>query len=321
MENKIIATLQLVSIEPESKILVRRIYPNQSSPIGELNVSEVPQTARKYLYRTFDDKIVETGLYAQQVKSWHDRPSIEISTQIGCPIRCIMCASGEIRFVRNLTDLEMVSQVLMTKELARITHDNIAVSAMGTGETSLNFVNLSKAFQVITKMFPGTEYRVATMGANLSAFDYWAKHMPDPFQLVPSLHSATQASRKRIIPGSTDINAFISAIVKFHNERPDSRVLIKYVMMQGINDADQDVDSLRRLLDPVKDFACLQFCILNSTPFSQANALNGTNDEIINEWMCKLQPDFSKNMLSLKFIDAQNIACGQTTSRFLSSYR
>jgi 23S rRNA (adenine2503-C2)-methyltransferase len=315
------SALKSIGIELENRINVRRSYATfDPEGIFYLDTSEVPQVAQKYLYQTQDGLVIETGVYQQPVKTWHGRPCIEISSQVGCAMRCIMCASGELKFVRDLTELELIEQVLLTKKLSGITQDNIAVSAMGTGETSLNYIHLTKALQAITAKYPGTEYRVATMGANLVALDYWAEHMPDPFQLVPSLHAATMKSRKRVIPGSHDIHKFIEAIVRFYTSRPKSQVLIKYIMMHDLNDSNADLDALLDLLYPVKDFACLQFCVLNPTPYSAANGLTRVDDNVINRWMEKLQPHFTKKMLSLYFINAHEIACGQTTLKLSQAH-
>ena len=313
-------SLGVESIEPVNRIAVRRTYCFREKKFT-LDITDVLQQARKYLYRTSDGHVIETGLYEQPVKTWHNRPSIEISSQIGCSIRCIMCASGDLKFLRNLNSQELVAQVLQTKKLAMITQNDIAVSAMGTGETSLNHIQLTEAFNAITELYPGTEYRVATMGANLEALEYWAIKMPEPFQLVPSLHAASPETRKKIIPGSSNPYDFIQAIANFHDLRPASRILIKYIMIKDLNDSDREFDLLCKLIEPVKDFADIQFCVMNPTPCSLVRELVGTATEIINAWILRLQPQMKAKALSLYFIDAKEIACGQTTYRFLTSFK
>src|SRR6185312_10003672 len=97
----------------------------------------------KLLVELRDGKRIETVLLP-----YEDRTSVCISSQVGCPVGCVFCATATMGFARNLTAGEMVDQVLTADELARtratiprVTH----VVVMGMGEPLLNFSPLVKA--------------------------------------------------------------------------------------------------------------------------------------------------------------------------------
>src|SRR3712207_6044478 len=102
-----------------------------------------------------------TTLFRSVVLPYPDRTSVCISSQVGCPVGCVFCATATMGFGRNLQTGEMVDQVLTAREQApggRVTH----VVVMGMGEPLINYEALVRAFRLLHDEV-GLSYRHLTV--------------------------------------------------------------------------------------------------------------------------------------------------------------
>jgi 23S rRNA (adenine2503-C2)-methyltransferase len=206
---------------------------------------------RKWLLRLADGRLVEAVLIPEA-----DRTALCLSTQVGCTLSCTFCHTGTMPLVRNLTAGEIVAQILVAKDALgdwgapsrrRLTH----LVVMGMGEPLLNYDNVKAALQLamdadgldlgrrrITLSTSGVVPRIAACGAELGV------------GLAISLHAVTDAVRDRLVPLNRKWNlASLMDAVRAYPGR--GRITFEYVMLDGVNDADEDARGLIRLLEGV----------------------------------------------------------------------
>jgi len=180
------------------------------------------------------------------------RNTVCISSQIGCSLGCQFCATGQLGFKRNLSDWEMVEQVLffaktLKKEAKRV--DNVVF--MGMGEPFLNYDNVLSAVKIINDQFGlnvgARHISISTCGI-VEGID---KFTDEDLQvnLAISLHAANNILRSKLIPlnKTYPIEAILTAVDKYI-KKTRRRVMFEYLMIAGINDSDKDAKDLARLL-------------------------------------------------------------------------
>ncbi len=282
------------------------------------------QLGRKYLFRTSDNSIIETGVYAHCGEL--DRPramkidaGVEIATQAGCGQRCIMCASGALKHTRNLSNEEMWQQISTTIHTEGITPNSMEqlffVSAMGIGEPSLNATNVLEVMKMVREHFPKADINISTNGINPEAISFWADGLTGPLHLQLSLHGPDDETRVRIMPGIRGTkNATIEKMLEqtdyFHRVHPAGKIWVAYTPLCGINDSDTQIEKLlRKTLYSRRDFLTLKFLVLNRTSISDANGLRSADLDRIQRWV-----DEAKNTgyySSYRWRIMTDIACGQ----------
>jgi len=190
-----------------------------------------------------------------------DRFSCCLSTQVGCPIGCTFCASGQGEFVRNLGPGEIVEQVLTVQEIIKSgvikissrSHriDNVVI--MGMGEPLLNYESTIKAVRLLNNEI-GIGIRhitISTVGI-VPGILKLAKEKSQ-VTLAVSLHAPTDELRKKLIPGMTKWG--ISEITNASREyirQTGRRVTFEYCMLDGLNDGALEARELARILTGLK---------------------------------------------------------------------
>jgi 23S rRNA (adenine2503-C2)-methyltransferase len=189
-----------------------------------------------------DGKQIETV-----VLPYPDRTSVCISSQVGCPVGCVFCATATMGFGRNLTAGEMVDEVLTAREHSasgRVTH----VVVMGMGEPLLNYENLVRACRLLHEEV-GLSYRHLTIST--------AGHVPGirrladerlPVTLALSLHAPNDALRARLIPMSRKwgVREVMDAVWEY-SERTGRRVTLEYLLLAQVNDEPEHAEELAHL--------------------------------------------------------------------------
>ena len=169
------------------------------------------------------------------------RRSICVSSQSGCPLTCTFCATGTMKFGRNLTSSEILDQVLHFRRIEPVDH----LVFMGMGEPGFNMPNVLEA----TRRLPdvGITHRrttVSTVGwlpgiEQLAASDL-------PIRLALSLHAPEDGLRSRIMPVNDryPIADILAATERYYEQRR-RMVFIEYVMLAGVNDTHVQARSSR----------------------------------------------------------------------------
>jgi 23S rRNA (adenine2503-C2)-methyltransferase len=208
----------------------------------------VERTARardgtvKVLFRTHDGLPVEAVLM-----SYRDgRRSVCISSQSGCPLTCTFCATGAMRFGRNLTAGEILDQALHFRRMGDVNH----AVFMGMGEPMMNLDAVLAACRRLPDV--GITHRrtgISTVGW-VPGIDLLASEGP-PLRLALSLHAPEDSLRTKIMPVNERYPlAEVLAACRRHYERRRRRVFVEYVMLAGVNDRVEQARALADLLDP-----------------------------------------------------------------------
>jgi 23S rRNA (adenine2503-C2)-methyltransferase len=189
-----------------------------------------------------DGQIIETV----QMEYEALRKTICVSSQAGCPIGCLFCATGKMGFKRNLSVSEILSQIYYFAEKGKI--NNIVF--MGMGEPFLNYENVLAAARILNhplgQNIAARKITLSTVGI-ISGIKKLADE-PEQFRLAWSLVAAFDQKREKLIPlkNLPSIHDLIEAF-KEYQEKTKRRITIEYVVLDGLNDGKDDLDELIRI--------------------------------------------------------------------------
>jgi len=194
----------------------------------------------KTLFHTHDGRPIEAVLMRYR----DGRRSLCLSSQSGCPLTCTFCATGTMKFGRNLTVGEIVDQALHFRRFEDVDH----AVFMGMGEPLMNFDNVLAAAKRLPDM--GITHRrttISTVGW-LPGIERLIED-PAPIRLALSLHAPEEALRSRIMPVNErySMEQVLDGCRRWHAAKR-RRVFIEYVMLAGVNDQYEQALQLARLL-------------------------------------------------------------------------
>jgi 23S rRNA (adenine2503-C2)-methyltransferase len=197
----------------------------------------------KALFATPDGHPVEAVLMRYR----DGRRSVCVSSQSGCPLTCTFCATGAMRFGRNLKPWEILDQVLHFRRLEPVDH----VVFMGMGEPLLNLDHVLAAARRLPDV--GVTHRrttVSTVGW-LPALRRFVDEVEEPIRLALSLHAAEGALRSQLMPVN-DRYPLADVLVECRRyfELRRRKVFVEYVMLGGVNDSPAHARELAGVLDP-----------------------------------------------------------------------
>src|SRR5436190_12846039 len=200
----------------------------------------------KLLLRLEDGRHIECVLIQE-----NDRRTACISTQVGCGMGCVFCASGLNGVIRNLTTGEILEQLVRLGNLLPSEQRLTNIVVMGMGEPMANLDHLIEALDVACAKdglgIGARHVTVSTVG--LPAKMRRIAELGKPYHLAVSLHAPNDALRSRIVPTNpkTGIEAILVA-ADYCFERTGRRVTYEYVLLSGINDRAEHARELARLL-------------------------------------------------------------------------
>ncbi len=199
-----------------------------------------PDGTEKFLFSLHDGETVETVLIPSP-----RRTTVCISTQVGCPVGCVFCATGRSGFVRNLETAEIADQVLFACRRLGRRINNVVV--MGMGEPLLNLAALIPALERLTdsgKLGIGDRHiTISTVGLP-GRIRTLADHGRQ-WKLALSLHAARDSLRKRLIPEAwrRPVDSLLEAC-RYYRRKTGRIVTFEYVLLAGINDDGSALDDL-----------------------------------------------------------------------------
>jgi len=205
----------------------------------------------KALFATADGRPLEAVLmrYRNSPSGSGGRRSVCVSSQSGCPLTCTFCATGSMRFARNLSASEILDQVLHFRRGEPV--DNCVF--MGMGEPMLNLDNVLAACERLPDL--GIAHRrtaISTVGW-IPGIERLAE-CEMPLRLALSLHAADDALRSELMPVNEryPLADVIEACHAFY-ARKRRRVFVEYVMLAGVNDRYEQALALARVLAPTRE--------------------------------------------------------------------
>ena len=208
----------------------------------------------KLLLNLTDGTPVETVLiqYPSSKINGHPRSTICVSTQIGCAMGCVFCATGQMGFEKNIRAEEIVAQVIHFADILQQRGEHVTnLVFMGMGEPMANYDEMIRAVRILThdRCF-GIGQRnitISTIGL-ISGIDKLAE---EDLQvgLAISLHAPNNELRKKLVPtaGPNSVEDIIEAGRRYF-KKTGRRVTFEYALMKGINDSPKIATELAILL-------------------------------------------------------------------------
>lgn len=200
----------------------------------------------KLLLQLQDGELVECVLMRDP-----DRRTVCISTQVGCAMGCVFCASGLLGVKRNLTAAEIFEQVLVLHRLMSDDEKITNIVVMGIGEPLANFRNLMQALSVLTSDdgfgLGARRITVSTVGLPEKIREF--ARSGQQYNLAVSLHAPNDPLRTEIVPVNRNIGiAEILDAADDYHEVTGRRISYEYVLLSGINDQAQHAEELASIL-------------------------------------------------------------------------
>ncbi len=216
-------------------------------------VSEDGDTT-KLLLNLSDDNYVETVLmqYSPSKIGGHPRSTICVSTQIGCAMGCVFCATGQMGFEKNIKAEEIVAQVIHFADILQQRGEHVTnLVFMGMGEPMANYDEMIRAVRILTHDrgfgLGQRHITISTIGIT-SGIDKLAEENLQ-IGLAISLHSPNNELRKKLVPtaGPNSVEDIIEAGRRYF-KKTGRRVTFEYALMAGINDSPEIAEELAILL-------------------------------------------------------------------------
>ncbi len=254
----------------------------------------------KVLFRTHDGHAVEAVLMRYR----DGRRSLCLSSQSGCPLTCTFCATGAMRFGRNLNASEILDQALHFRRIAPVNH----AVYMGMGEPFVNYeAVLDSAHRLPDLGITHRRTTISTVGwmPGLSRF---VDEVEEPIRLALSIHAADPALRSELMPVNDRYPLYeVLAECRRYFELRRRKVFVEYVMLAGVNDSPAAARALAALLDP-RTFK------VNLMPYNPTGTFEGSSRQTIEAF--KRELDRARIPATVRLTRGRDIeaACGQLAS-------
>ena len=223
---------------------------------------------RKTLFHLGDGRPIETVLMSYDHDGTRSRQTVCISSQAGCALGCVFCATGQMGFGRNLTLGEMVEQVLYFARQLKAEGDSLTnVVIMGMGEPFLNYEATLAAIDHLNDPegfnFGERRITVSTVGI-VPAVERFAEERRQ-VNLAVSLHAATDKLRTQLMPINRKypLSALIPAL-RHYTDLTHRRVTFEWALIRGVNDTPEQAQKLT-------DLAAGLLCHVNLIPLNPSD--------------------------------------------------
>lgn len=221
----------------------------------------------KVLFELHDKQLVETVLM-----KYERRRTLCISTQAGCAMGCVFCATGQMGFFRHLQTGEIVAQVLyFARQLAAEEQHVTNIVLMGMGEPLHNYDNTLAAIGILSDKaglnLGARKITISTVGL-VPAIRRFADEQRQ-YGLAVSLHAATDEERARLIPVADrwPLEELMAAC-DYYIEKTGRRLTFEWALIQYENDTRQQARALGRLLKG-------KLCHVNLIPLNPTKGYSG----------------------------------------------
>ncbi len=222
---------------------------NKKCPLeikGEILESDDGQTM-KALIKLDDGLKIESVLMKHKGESG-ERNTVCVSSQVGCPLACKFCATGEMGFKRNLTVSEIVEQVLF---FARRGDKISNIVFMGMGEPFLNYENVLAAIRLFNDEqglnIGARKISISTSGV-IEGIEKLAEEKLQ-LNLAISLHAPDDALRSELMPVNKKypLEKVLKAVDDYI-KKTSRRVMFEYLLIKGVNDSPNHARRLARIM-------------------------------------------------------------------------
>ena len=252
----------------------------------------------KALFRTPDGRPVEAVLMRYR----DGRRSLCLSSQSGCPLTCTFCATGRMKFGRNLTASEILDQALHFRRKEPVNH----AVFMGMGEPLLNVDAVLAACERLPDIgIASRRTAISTVGW-IPGIERLATDGP-PVRLALSLHAADETLRSELMPVNEryPLPQVLEACLRWHEARR-MPVFVEYLMLGGVNDRYEQAVALAEVLQPSRAFK------VNLIPYNPTDAgYTGSTRAAIDAFKTALEEHGVRATVRLTRGRDIQAACGQ----------
>ena len=235
------------------------------------------------------------------------RRSLCLSSQSGCPLTCTFCATGTMKFGRNLTTSEILDQALHFRRKEEVNH----VVFMGMGEPLLNLDNVLGACERLPDVgVHPSSTTISTVGW-IPGIERLTERDGPTIRLALSLHAPDDALRSELMPVNDRYPlADVLDACRAWSERRNRKVFVEYLMLAGVNDRYEQAVQLAAILTPRNTFK------VNLIPYNPTDSpFEGSGREAIEVFRSTLEHNGVPATVRLtrgRDIDA---ACGQLAAK------
>jgi 23S rRNA (adenine2503-C2)-methyltransferase len=229
---------------------------------------------RKTLFQLHDNRLIEAVLmkYDPSTHRGQGRRTLCISSQAGCAMGCVFCATGQMGFMRHLTSGEIVAQVMY---YARTLHEQdekvTNIVLMGMGEPFHNYDNTLAAIDRLNDpdgyAFGARRFTISTVGlvAKIRQFADEKRQV----NLAISLHAADDEEREKIMPVNkrNNISKLLEAC-RYYVDQTGRRITFEWALISGVNDTEEVA---RKLASRLKGL----MCHVNAIPLNPTTGYQG----------------------------------------------
>lgn len=259
---------------------------------------------------------LEDGKQIETVLMLHtgNRSTVCVSSQVGCPIGCLFCATGKMGFLRNLTTYEILEQVLFFAKYLKQKGDRQITNIvfMGMGEPFLNYDNVLNAIKIINN---GQCFNIGSrkISISTSGITEGIKRMADEdlqVNLSISLHAPIDELRSQIMPINKqyNINHILNSVDEYIG-KTSRKVMYEYVMLKGINDTIECAEEL------VKIFRKRSLSMINLIIYNPTGDFEPSDTETVKDFKNFLEKHGLFVTQRYEFGQAISAACGQLASK------
>lgn len=233
---------EMTNISKEARALLKEKYAIDA--VRPDKTIEAKDGTKKYLCRAGDGAAVECVFIPNE----EERATVCISTQVGCAMGCTFCRTGSMGFRRDLTQGEILGQLILIMRDEDMPVTNVVL--MGMGEPLANLGAVSGAVEVLLdgRAFGLSKRRVtlSTCGVLPGLKEFVSKF---DIKIAISLNAATDEVRTRLMPINKKYPiADIMSFCREYSKKSRYRITFEYILMRGINDSMEDAKKLVSLL-------------------------------------------------------------------------
>ena len=207
---------------------------------------------RKYLLKLSDGQVIETVLM-----EYEGRFTACVSSQAGCAMGCVFCATGQMGFVRHLSAGEIVAQVLHVRRALAASHPHRRLRnlvLMGMGEPLHNYDAVMKAMDIVSdtggSSIGPSRIAISTVGYVPNILRMAEEKRP--YRLAVSLHGSTEAERSALVPASKKWNLeTLIAACRTYSQGTGEKIFFEWTLIAGKNDSVETAERLAALLEGI----------------------------------------------------------------------
>ena len=290
---------EMTNLSKDLRNALSEKYILTSAKIERKLVSQIDGTV-KYLFSLYDGEKIESV-----VMSYHHGYTICISTQVGCRMGCVFCATGMNGLKRNLFPGEMLSQITAAEKDLNIRISNVVL--MGMGEPLDNYENTLKFLQLVNddegKNIGARHISLSTCGLVDKMYDLSNEKLQ--ITLSVSLHAPNDMLRSEMMPinNKWNIEKLLTAC-KDYTESTKRRISFEYTVVDGVNDSEECAKELAKRLKGM-------LCHINLIPLNTVSGKEYKPSQNSKKF-CELLNNMGINATIRRTLGSDiNASCGQ----------